>query len=85
MIITCKSYKYVSARKHHININVYGHCSEVERLPTLTKPRKRKDVTIRLDLYQWVEEEIRNGKFWNFSHAIEIALEKLKDAEKEPK
>jgi Arc/MetJ-type ribon-helix-helix transcriptional regulator len=49
----------------------------------LTKPRKKKDVTIRLDLYQWVEEQIGKGKFWNFSHTIEIALEKLRAAEEE--
>lgn len=54
-------------------------------MPKLTKPRKRKDVTIRLDLYQWVEEQIAKGKFWNFSHAIEKALERLRDAEKEEK
>jgi Arc/MetJ-type ribon-helix-helix transcriptional regulator len=54
-------------------------------LPTLTKPRKKKDVTIRLDLYQWIEDQIERGKFWNFSHGIEIALEKLKDTEKEEK
>lgn len=52
-------------------------------MPRLTKPRKKKDVTIRLDLYQWVEEQIRKGKFWNFSHTIEIALEKLRAAEEE--
>jgi len=51
----------------------------------LTKPRKKKDVTIRLDLYQWIEKRIEEGKFWNFSHAIEIALEKLKETEEEEK
>jgi hypothetical protein len=66
-----------------MNINLYEHRSEVERLPRLTKPRKRKDITVRLDLYQWVEQQIEKGKFWNFSHAIEIALEKLRDAQKE--
>lgn len=52
-------------------------------MPRLTKPRKKKDVTIRLDLYQWVEEQIGKGKFWNFSHTIEIALEKLRATEEE--
>lgn len=52
-------------------------------MPTLTKPRRKKDVTLRVDLYEWVEEQIKKGKFWNFSHAIEIALDKLKDTEKE--
>jgi hypothetical protein len=64
-----------------INVNLCAHPSEGERLPTLTKPRKKKDVTIRLDLYQWIEKGIERGKFWNFSHAIEIALDKLKDTE----
>jgi Arc/MetJ-type ribon-helix-helix transcriptional regulator len=48
----------------------------------LLKPRKKRSIVIRLDLYQWVEEQIEKGQFSNFSHATEIALEKLKDAEK---
>lgn len=52
-------------------------------MPTLTKPRRKKDITLRVDLYEWIEEQIGKGKFWNFSHAIEIALDKFKDTEKE--
>lgn len=48
----------------------------------LPKPRKKKGVTIRIDLQQWVEERVRKGKFQNFSHAIDMALEKLRNSEK---
>ena len=47
-------------------------------MPSLSKPRKRKDVTIRKDLYEWIEQQIKLGKYWNFSHLIERAIEKLK-------
>jgi len=47
----------------------------------LPKPRKKRDITIRLDLYQWIEEQIEKGKFHSFSHAVEIALEKQKQNE----
>lgn len=49
-------------------------------MPRLPKPRKKKDVTVRLDLQQWVMEQVKKKKFQNFSHAVEIALEKLRDA-----
>jgi Arc/MetJ-type ribon-helix-helix transcriptional regulator len=48
----------------------------------LPKPRKKRDITLRLDLYQWIEEQIRKGKLKNFSQAVDVALEKLKDTEK---
>lgn len=54
-------------------------------MPRLSKPRKKRSVRIRLDLYQWVEEQIERKRFWNFSHAVEIALEKLRDPEREEK
>jgi Arc/MetJ-type ribon-helix-helix transcriptional regulator len=52
-------------------------------MPKLGKPRKKRSVTIRLDLYQWIEEQREKGRFRNFSHLIEVALEKLRDSEKE--
>jgi Arc/MetJ-type ribon-helix-helix transcriptional regulator len=52
-------------------------------LPKLPKPRKKKDITLRPDLYKWIEEQIQKKRFQNFSHAIDIALEKLKDASDE--
>lgn len=52
-------------------------------MPKLGKPRKKRSIRIQLDLYQWIEKQIGKGKFGNFSHAVEIALEKLKDTEKE--
>jgi Arc/MetJ-type ribon-helix-helix transcriptional regulator len=49
------------------------------------EPRRKRSIAIRLDLYQWIEEQIEKGKFQSFSHAIEIALEKLGDSRKEEK
>jgi len=54
-------------------------------MPKLGKPRKKRSIAIRLDLHQWIENQIRKGKFGNFSHAVEIALEKLRNSEKEGK
>jgi Arc/MetJ-type ribon-helix-helix transcriptional regulator len=48
----------------------------------LPKPRKKQTIYIKPELHQWIEEQIGKGKFWNFSHAIEEALEKLRDSEK---
>jgi len=52
-------------------------------MPKLSKPRKKRSIRIRLDLYQWIEEQIERRRFRNFSHTVEIALEKLRDSEKE--
>jgi len=38
---------------------------------------------VRLDLYQWVEEQMGKGRFWSFSHAVDVGLMKLRDSEKE--
>jgi len=54
-------------------------------MPELPKPRKKRTIALRLDLNQWIEEQIGKGEFQNFSHAIEIALEKLRDSGKEEK
>jgi Arc/MetJ-type ribon-helix-helix transcriptional regulator len=40
--------------------------------------RKDKHVRVRLDLIQWIEEEIGKGEFWNLSHVIEVALLEFK-------
>jgi len=48
-------------------------------LPQLPRPRKRKAVSIDENLLKWVNEQIEKGKYQNFNHAIEVALEKLKD------
>ena len=52
-------------------------------MSTLNKPRKKRSVRIRLDLYEWIEEQIERGKLQSFSHAVDVAVEKLKDSEKE--
>lgn len=54
-------------------------------MPKLPKPRKERTIYIKSELHQWTEEQIRKGRFGNFSHAVEIALEKLRDAETQAK
>jgi Arc/MetJ-type ribon-helix-helix transcriptional regulator len=54
-------------------------------MPKLGKPRKKRGIRIRLDLQQWVMEQVKKKKFQNFSHAVDVALEKLRDSEKEEK
>jgi hypothetical protein len=44
---------------------------------TKKKPRKKRTISIRLDLYQWIEKQIEEGRFWNFNHAVEVALDQL--------
>lgn len=39
--------------------------------------RKRKDITLSNDIYEWVEQQIKRGIFFNFSHACEYALKRL--------
>jgi Arc/MetJ-type ribon-helix-helix transcriptional regulator len=56
-----------------------------ERVARLGKPRKKRTIYIKPELHQWIEEQARKGKFGNFSHVIEEALEKLRDSEKEEK
>lgn len=38
---------------------------------------------VRLDLIEWIEQKIKEGRFWNFSHGIEYSLIVARDAEKE--
>jgi len=40
---------------------------------------------IRNDLYGWIKEQVKKGVFWNHSHAVEVALIKLRDTEEEGK
>jgi len=54
-------------------------------MPKLSKPRKKRTIRIKLDLNQWIEEQIERKRFWNFSHAVETALEKLREAKEEEK
>jgi Arc/MetJ-type ribon-helix-helix transcriptional regulator len=54
-------------------------------MPKLGKPRKKRSIAVSFDLCQRVEEQIGKSKFGNFSHAVEIALEELRDSEKEGK
>lgn len=54
-------------------------------MPKLSKPREKRTIYIKPELHEWIEEQIKKSKFWNFSHAVEIALEKLRDSEKEEK
>jgi len=47
--------------------------------------RARKDITIRLDLYEWGQSQIEEGTFWNWSHLVEQAIVMLKDKSESPK
>jgi len=57
----------------------------MNRMPELDKSRKKRSIAIRLDLCQWVEEQIGKGRFHNVSHAVEIAVDELRESEKEKK
>jgi len=57
-------------------------CAEVKRMSRLGKPRKKRTIYIKPELHQWIEEQKEKGKFQSFSHAIEIALDKLRDTMK---
>jgi len=52
---------------------------EVER----EMPRIRVFATIREDVLKWVDQQVAKARFRNRSHAIEYALIKLMEAEKE--
>lgn len=45
----------------------------------------KRSVTIRPGLYRWVQEQIGKGKFQNFSHVVEISVEKLRNSERDGK
>ena len=49
------------------------------------RKRIRKDITLDVEIYKWIEDKIEEGAFWNFSHAIEIALKKLKEEMEKPR
>jgi len=51
-------------------------------MPILPKPRKKRSIRVRFDLSEWVEEQIEKGRFQSFSHAVDVAVEKLRDSEK---
>jgi Arc/MetJ-type ribon-helix-helix transcriptional regulator len=42
-------------------------------------PKKRVYATIREELVNWLDEEIKRLRFANRSHGIEVALQKLKE------
>jgi Arc/MetJ-type ribon-helix-helix transcriptional regulator len=44
----------------------------------MQKQRKKKTVYIKPELCEWIEERIKKREFWNFSHAVERALQELK-------
>jgi len=49
----------------------------------LARRRKQRSVMVRLDLYEWILEQVKERRFWNFSHAVEVALIRLRELEKE--
>ncbi|MEM2463945.1 MAG: ribbon-helix-helix domain-containing protein [Candidatus Bathyarchaeia archaeon] len=46
-------------------------------------PKIRVYVTIREELVKWIDEQVQKLRFANRSHAIEYAINKLIEAEKE--
>jgi len=48
-------------------------------------PKKRVYATIRENLVEWIDEQVKNLRFANRSHAIEYAIAKLIGSEKERK
>jgi len=46
-------------------------------------PKIRVYVTIREDLVKWIDEQVQKLRFANRSHAIEYAIAKLIETEKE--
>jgi Arc/MetJ-type ribon-helix-helix transcriptional regulator len=40
-------------------------------------------VKIRTDLLEWMHQQIEKKTYWNASHAVEVALLKLRESEKE--
>jgi Arc/MetJ-type ribon-helix-helix transcriptional regulator len=47
--------------------------------------RKKRTIYIKPEFHEWVEEQIEKNRFRSFSHAVEVALQKLRDSEKEQK
>lgn len=41
-------------------------------------PRKQRTIYIKPELLEWVEEQVKKGRFRTFSHVVEVALEKLR-------
>jgi len=54
-------------------------------MPRKGRKRIRKDITLDIEIYKWVEDKIEEGVFFNFSHACEFALRKLKDEIEKPR
>jgi len=45
-------------------------------------PRVRVFATIQENIEEWIQKEVKSGRFRNRSHAIEYALMKLMETEK---
>lgn len=42
-------------------------------------PKRKLSITMQSDLFEWMEGEIKNGEYANYSHAIEYAMRKLRE------
>lgn len=40
-----------------------------------------KTITVDSDLLDWVDEQIRNKRFHNLTHAVNLGLQKLKESQ----
>jgi Arc/MetJ-type ribon-helix-helix transcriptional regulator len=47
-------------------------------------PRTKRNFNVSLskELYEWIEKKIKDKTFYNKSHAIEVAVSKLRDETK---
>lgn len=48
-------------------------------------PKKRLYATVREDLVEWIDKEVKKLRFANRSHAIEYAISKLIESEERPR
>jgi len=44
-------------------------------------PKKKTSITLDTELLEWIKEKIREKRFASITHAIEYALEQLKEKE----
>lgn len=47
-------------------------------------PKRKLSITMQLDLFDWMEDEIQKGEYANYSHAIEYAMRKLREVKEKP-
>ena len=54
-------------------------------MPRKEKRKMKVSGTVDDDLYEWMNQRIRQRKFYNQSHALELGLAKLREGDIEEK